>query len=1086
MIDPQESIRGAYEALLRARGLARPDGRPLYAYRFSRSEYDSLREVLRIRGRPSLGDPYGAALFVAFTAEWYRREREGGHWDWIRPLAAIRIRYRQGDGRSDVDYGDIKEAAETGLRYWARAQRKELPLLHSLIAEGGFPAASVRESPNFSSWLKRSMLAIDTGMTVEEAVDSESWRAPRTLVRVVLEPAVALCEKIAEFRALLPDAGPLADVDPVARLDRLQSDWRSALPFDVEERDVRLLVEDLVRTRRGVEASGLSVLRRLRVQDGGWTEWAELLISGDVAHGKLPHDLRAQLATASRVRIAPSGVLAAQARPLASMERVFGDDQDRWEVRPLVQGFDAPLPLQEEMRLVALAGDKIVAQFTAFSGEPMSGPVVALQPASVGAPLEAVELEVLGTSPAKTTRPWMALAVEPASVDRLKFETPPLVLGDCGARRVLAFSGRAELELDGARLLWRTGTEQEDVRRLVLVGDTVRGAKEQVYRGTPQGFLVDLEGLPRHVRPRDLVWRAIGRREWCAAADRTPLGRVEFAVREQNELVAWTRAAVVGASFRVVPNRHGRNLKVEGLDGATVAASGPAPKACKTADGTAVVDLAGHLAGAPLRVELTWSNTLSLTLDDPVAEPMLLDPLGLAVSAHARLSVGRIGGYRLLAPEPRLLSFEVRSEDGVLLHAERTTEGSVPLPAFGELVRELLSARSDLDGHMRLCWMGRGDWLAEIGWYDVDQPLHLPGNDDSPFAALRERVDSHRLTAFSLTTPGSGVARDVPLGTLAETRAVLEEKLGEGPWLVSGARLDGQRLRPRVLDAGVPCEGSNGLLRAMARPTRDARDKALDEVMAAIAGASDEEVRHLVLLAQAARQTEVPATSVDPLRALCRYPPAAVEALAACDTHDETEVVLGLQSELPLMWCATSLADWRDAFRRGKDRAKTLLASRDLPLELADIQVAAALARIVDRAPILRLHVLLTLNQLVSLAGLDRSLLSRLRGGVSRGAEEIARELVTRRADGAEPPTNLGLAAVVPQTRGLLQRFEDRFAEVLAAPFVAARMAAGRNPYEHALVRACRAARLYDPEYFEAGFVAALQREARQPEGATA
>jgi hypothetical protein len=738
-----------------------------------------------------LRDPHGAALFVAFTAEWYRREREGGHWDWIKPLAAIGLRYRQGDRRSDLDYGDVKAAAETGLRWWSRPMPKHVPLLHAIIREGGFPAASVRESPNSASWLKRSVLAIDAGLQAEEAVTSESWRAPCSLVHIVLEAAVKLCEKIAEFRRLLPEADQLGD--PVARLDVLRPDWRKVLPFEVEEQDVRLLAEDLVRTRRGSEASGLSLVRRLRRAESGWHEWAELLLSGEIPHAKLPRELRTQLALSSRVRVAPSGILAERARPLASLERIQEENADRWEVRPLVQGFDVTLPIAEEMRLVAIAGDKPIAQFTAFAGEPIIGPIIAMQPVSLGEPQEAVELEVLGASPTKTVRPWMALLIDEAVLDAVRFEEDPSTLGKCGGRRLIAFRGRAELDLDGAKLVWRTGAESSDTRRLTLVGDTVRGAKEQVYRGSPQAFLVDEENATQ-VRPRDLLWRAIGQRDWRSITDRAPLGRVEFGVGEGGEFVAWMRANVVPPSFRLSPNRHAGSLTVEGLEGAAFATKGHPPPPWRRSEDGAVVDLAAHRSGAPVCLSLTWSNTLDLTFDDPVAEPMLMDPQDRAVGPHAQLSLGRLAGYRLLAPERQVLSFDVRAHDGSLVHASRTIEGAVPLPAYDGLLREILGGQADLDAHVRMSWLGKSHWIAEVGWYDVSQAVHLADGGDSPFEALAVKLDGYKLTA--LLPRGAWLRREPRLSVDAAHRNPHAARGETRCWSLAGPRFHTRRATP--------------------------------------------------------------------------------------------------------------------------------------------------------------------------------------------------------------------------------------------------------------------------------------------------
>src|SRR3954447_13859907 len=82
--------------LLGVRDLRRPDGRPLYAYRFSRDEYEEVGHLLKSLGSFIFEHDTASALLVAYVAEWFRRDRHGGHWDWIRPLAQLGIRYGSG------------------------------------------------------------------------------------------------------------------------------------------------------------------------------------------------------------------------------------------------------------------------------------------------------------------------------------------------------------------------------------------------------------------------------------------------------------------------------------------------------------------------------------------------------------------------------------------------------------------------------------------------------------------------------------------------------------------------------------------------------------------------------------------------------------------------------------------------------------------------------------------------------------------------------------------------------------------------------------------------------------------------------
>jgi len=1012
------------------------------------------------------------ALFVAFTAEWFRREREGGHWDWIHPLAALGVRYHASDYHAQVRYQQVRTAAEAGLAVWHRQIPPGIKILYCVIAESGFPAAAIRQGPRLANWLKRSVLDIEAGFTAEDAVRQQSWRAGDTLVQALFEPAVALCRVISELRAGLPQVDP---ADAVQRLDSLRPNWRDELPFDLEEQDVRRLVEDLVRARRD-EAGGLGVVRRLRRSDAGWSEYAELEITGALDHKKLPGSLRALLDDAGRVRLRPGGTLAEFGRAVAALERVQVDEVDQWEVRPLVQGFEALLPLGEELRLQVIAGTRQLLEFAAFGGEPLQGPVIALQPPDGTEIGESAELEVMGTSPVRSSHPWLVLAIEESAVSKLVFEHEPTDLGIVGKppRRLLAFQGRAELDLYGERLVWRSGDEKQRALRLTLVGDTVWNIREQVFKSCPQAWLMDGDH-GQLVARRELIWRVVGSSEWSDAAIRPPLGRVELAVRRKGELVAWSRASVVPSDFAATADAKTRTLRLSGLAGATVGASDPKPLVPRREGDATIVDLADHTRGASVRLILRWTSTIEMTLPDPITDPVLIDPNGKP-AVHARLSVARISGYRLLAPQQCSLLFELRRKGVRPVHATRTVEGLAPLAAFGDLVRQLLGDSEDLDACVRLTWIGRGDWTAEVGWYEFDQPLTLaPNNNSSPFAIL-SKTAAPTLTAFSLASPKSGVDNPV-FATEPEMRAWLQEHLGDGPWLLSGSTRDGRRLRPKVLGTGGTA-GASPLLAACRKPSRGERDAALDVCLAQPCQLTAVDRRHMVDLCVTATKADVPYASVDVLRALCRTPRAAVFALAECGTLGERETVVRLQTELPMLWCATPIEEWIDAFGARRARLAHKLNEAGEPTAIAEASIANSLVQIVDLQPALRIHARAALMFMGGSARPEPAAVDRLCRPPDSDLGSLVQDLVRRHGDSDDPPNNLGLAGAVAARADLWMRHDGAYADMIAAPLVAAGLAMGElDRTVH--FAACRAAWIYDRDYFENAILCALFKRAQ-------
>lgn len=1075
MDKPVLGLRGAFEALFRSRGLCHPDGQPLYRYRFTRQEFDGVGEVLRRHGASSLDSPEGSALFVAFVAEWYRRERTGGAWDWIRPLAAIGIRYHATESTADIHYGPVRAAAVNGLRRWHRPVPTNGAVLLGVVREAGFPAAALRES-SLGAWLKRSILAIETGFTADEAVRSEAWRAGETLVQALCEPAIDLCSAIADLRrALTPDQR--RDSDPVALLASVRPDWLDHLPFEIEERDFRSLVEDLVRVRRD-DGGALAAARSFRRDGNDWFAHVELSMSGQLDTRRVSPQLHATLRTANRIRLFPKGALEANGRPVAVLERTHDDEHVVWESRPLVQRFDARLSLGEAVRLGAVSGDAPLVEFTAIAGEPLDAPVVVLEPQPNDDPDTADELKVVGSSPIRSTRPWLALAVREDAVDLLKFENPPKVLGHStrDQRQILSFSGRVTLDQHGSRLVWRSADERDENKRLVLVGDTLDRVDNTVYRGQPRVWLSEGDHASM-VQTSRVLWRPVGNRKWRSAKEHEPLGRVEFAVENKGELSAWCYAEVVprAAIFNCDPKK--RSLTIEGLDGALVAARGATTVYPVDRQGhTATVDLSSHPRGEMLHVALRWEGQLELTMPDPVTEPVLLAPNGQPAHKRELISVGRLHGYRLLASEPHKIHLETRTPGERPLFAVCDVEGLMPLAALEEVFRDLLGSTSNVDGEVRLTWSGQGECFARIAWYDLDEKLYI-GAAQSPFSGA-SRALGWRLTAISLPHPSGGCV-DVERDHASNLRKRLASEAGPGPWLLFGTTNNGQVLRPKVLSAEGDTHISNGALAPIMRldnlVTREAAFKA---VLCNTSGLDKADIRLIIELLVAARGRGLPLAAIEVARLLPHATDSAPWILAHCETLDERAAVLRTQNELPFIWCTTPISAWFAAFQHRREALAGRLAALGMSLGDATHSVVTALAQIADLEPSLAPHVRMCVLMLGAHESLRPELAERLGRETGVSLRDNAASLVARQTELPEPPCDLGLWALVADRHDIWDRYDEKFADVMAAPIIAAQSAAGRLRLNLDTIKRCRVAWLHDRHHFETAFAIGLQQAA--------
>lgn len=111
-------VRDWMGTFFRTRVMPRPDGRPLYRYRMTDQEYARAKEILRHlaqKGRLLHPDERAGALFVAYCAEWFRRESGSTFLRWDDPEPAL---------FPSVPYPCKQRLTTLGLKYWGRPLRK--------------------------------------------------------------------------------------------------------------------------------------------------------------------------------------------------------------------------------------------------------------------------------------------------------------------------------------------------------------------------------------------------------------------------------------------------------------------------------------------------------------------------------------------------------------------------------------------------------------------------------------------------------------------------------------------------------------------------------------------------------------------------------------------------------------------------------------------------------------------------------------------------------------------------------------------------------------------------------------------------
>ena len=1061
-------LRDAFISLLASRGLDQPDGRPLYAYRFARHELERRRETLRSAGRAALQDRNGAALVICHVAEWFRRERGGGHWDWIRPLKTLGLEYGP---HAPVQYRDVEGLVGLGLRVWRRPAPTGGERLLAIVREAGFPVASVREDPRISSWLKYSVLCAERGFATRDAVGAEAWRVSGRLAQALFEPAIDLCDKIVELRRLLP---PMEiHSDPVQFLDQHRHGWREELPFDVECEDIRAMVEQIVRTRAD-GAAALDVTRHLLRTEEGWQPRAALGLFGAVDLRRLPSSVGGAIREGRRLRVFPRPPYCDEMLAVAAIETFEQDDGPVHELRAIVGRFDSPLALEDEARLLVQAGSATFAEFVATGGEALNDPVIALDLERADGRELPSSLRVLGPSPVQTSRPMLALAIKPDFFHAVTFSAGYQDLGQIVGtdRRLIGFAGTARLELNGTRWMWRTSAERTVDARLVLIGNLLRGVREPVYRGIPSCW-IERDGHLAAPRRADLHWRPRGRGPWRPIDKSQPWGTVDLAVIERGELLLTIGAAIVPNGFQISVHRGRRQLRVEGLETRMLAAKGSTDLPVGF-DGDAAIVTLGPLAGVTTIVlRPRWDAELTLTVPDPGHDLRLFDASDRLMPARSVLSLDGLKGIRILAASDTSLTMELRAGDGPRLNVIRTISGEVPLSAFADSMRQLLGSSESLDARVALGAIGLADQIAEIRWYaeDVD-PFDAPRANAFSALAATYGLD---MQAFSLAHPSAGTSPVTAPATQAAMRAELSRSLPPGPWLVFGYRRNGAKLRPRIVPAAprAATMGTTLLERAIGTDASAAREIAFTEAYAQPAQVATSDRRMIVNLLALARREGLPISSIDALKALDRSPGLAASLLAECDSLDERAALLDLQRDLPFIWSSTTIANWLDAFKARIKDTRLRLVDAGIDDAITYRSILSALSDIVGLRPELAGHAKAVFLNLVTaeMTRVGMSIDSAHGHFLTLGTNDEIRpeidRLIVRHVESDPPPQGLLSPRSKSAQRSRWSPYDEAFGEIIAAPFAVADHATGRAALSVYELRRCRDAWLYDPEFFE-------------------
>jgi len=705
------------QQLLNDVGIFSPDGRPLYAYRLSEAQFESLEAALRgqIQRYSTLGSLSQSnrsfdSLFVLYAAEWWRRRNDGSRWSWEPILADI--------GACNMGWtaGQRGECITRGLRGWnlKPIETSGLRYLGSVAVQGGLPMQLLAEAKGNLGRMLRKVLKLAAGgaefRQIRSWIESLNDYLPKSYQRV--EIYVLLAEVISTVLNLKGEAKLTASSDALAQLDQRVPGWRTRFPLPVEDGEIQGLIEQLIRdvTEVQVNRSACTILaeRWLNNKDNDiWTLYSSIdlpdvlniaeirLLFGIDDEYSLPRSFELILGVADYQR-------ALVARKIA------GHEAYRLERCPRELGGGLALA---EHRLSLRMADGRRWSATARKGEPLSTDLPWVFECT---PEQSPRLIRQGGGGVQAAEALVAIPAD-ATIDQSSGDACELVaFMELPEREIYSISGTVVVkDRFGRRCTIRTGRADAAEESFQWSGDRVWLEfirPSYAFRGKPSlQNLYGEEGVQR-VPDRSL--------SWTPSSDIS--GSVTVCYEEKGELRHQTQIVLLphdaAVEFQPVDASRGTiHLRHWQLASANLAEGAGAEIKLKHEGDTLLIQCTSLQSVSPewLELELAWEQNTKparIRLPFPAEGARAFDASGADLAADSWVSVQRLAGVRLVSfchsytPVElclRLRHTKERENEHEVRHRIRPVTGvsrlDIRLQDYAEDIEHLLAADELLD-----------------------------------------------------------------------------------------------------------------------------------------------------------------------------------------------------------------------------------------------------------------------------------------------------------------------------------------------------------------------------------------------------
>lgn len=929
---------------LSKRDLSAPDGRPLYAYRTTNSEFTSLESLLR----DSIAEhrhpmplshafefvPAFSTLYVLYAAEWWRQRYDGSGFSWEPILAGL-------NAPTDGWTPHQRSVCVTkGLEHWRLKpmQGSGMRFIGSIALQGGLPLQLLARAQGdlgrlLRCVLKEAVKSSATSLDILNWVRSLNHYLPNTYRQPEID--VLLTDVIVTALCLKDEAGLTQPTGAIAELDRQIPGWRDRFPLPMEDHLAQGLLEQLIQdvaTAR-VERQPRNFCVERFLEKAGNETW-QLCSSISLPESVQTKSLSSMFALDGAIlpRFLELTLEALEARRMTSLRRLAGQDKFRLERKPWRL---ASLDASSEHILRLSAADGRVWSVATPRGEALDDELAWVFDARDESP----KLLRQGSGAVSTNE--ALVAVPHGYLPQAAGLGEVAHAGKLEALQRNVFLVRVEGRFECRGVVCRIRTGRADAREENYEWRGQRLWHTVVYPsmafiGKPRCYKVDENGID-HVVNGEPDWRPMG------AERRTldkPLGPVELWHTASGEVRHRARMVILpfNAHMRLecddaVSGRvHLENWGVTnmGIDQigvtATVEQQG--------------LDLVLSVKAAantrpPETVEafVYWPHTpqpARLSLPFPAKGVRFFGADGREIPDGSRLAANHLMGMRALclmgipgAPSNMRLelcvpqtgssvSFQIRPPDDSG-HAE------IRLQDYAPEISQLLSYTDSPDAHIEVVFRSTGRVLARlrVARYAcrVQRLEKMAALDQETTLALSpEELCSLPVMAIRLNAPNEDPIRLAPLtseGIPTGAWAFDPDTLESGPWLIYPAVGSSVAFRPTLWSIPGVLRHGGRLAQAVSVDDPEEREALLDAAICCLAkdfGDSDwQDVERL-----AEQLGHLPLVTLDLWRRFAR----SGKAMASLALHIPSlpfSFLTRFASELPFVWELISLKDWVEA-----------------------------------------------------------------------------------------------------------------------------------------------------------------------------